>query len=125
VTVKGYLLDTHLLIWSFNEPEKLTDHHAAFLKGDAPTFVSIATIWEIAIKESIGKLRMPQDYLAGLQSSSTGILAIRPDHTRAVRDLPLHHRDPFDRMLIAQAQMENLTILTSDRHFALYDVSLA
>jgi PIN domain nuclease of toxin-antitoxin system len=125
VTGNRFLIDTQILIWSFNDPGRLPSRYVDILAGSNDSFVSVATIWEISIKQSIKKIRMPADYLSGLRRSKTAILPISVEHADAVKDLPLHHRDPFDRMIIAQARVEELTILSSDRQFTLYDVSLA
>lgn len=124
MTGDGFLLDTHVLIWSLSNPDRLERRHIEILDGARPTFISIVSLWEIAIKESLSKITMPDGYIAGIEASSTSILPVRHDHVELVRRLPLHHRDPFDRMLIAQAQVEGLTILSVDRHFSAYDVAV-
>lgn len=86
--------------------------------------VSAASIWELAIKRSIGKLTIARDLLEEIDAADLTQLPITVEHAEAVAALPLHHRDPFDRLLIAQAQLEGLTIVTRDAEFAQYDVSL-
>lgn len=119
----GFLLDTHIFIWSLTDPDRLAPRHMDIIAGDERTFISIASLWEIAIKESLRKITMPDGYIAGVESSSTTILPIRPAHIECTRTLPFHHRDPFDRMLIAQALVDDLSILSVDRHFSAYDVA--
>lgn len=120
----GYLIDTHILLWDMTGSERLQTHHQDILNGETELFISIASIWEIAIKVSIRKLPMPDDLLEQINSSDISILSISPEHALAVTHLPHHHRDPFDRMLVAQAQMENLTIMTMDKNIRLYDVEV-
>ena len=88
-------------------------------------FASAASVWEIVIKRSIGKLNAPDDLPTLLPRMQFQPLAVTLQHANAVGGLPHHHGDPFDRLLIAQAQVENLTILTSDPHFVRYNVALA
>jgi PIN domain nuclease of toxin-antitoxin system len=85
-------------------------------------FVSAASAWEIAIKAALGKLRIPGTVEAGVEGSGFSRLPIDFRHAAAVADLPLHHADPFDRMLIAQARTEGLVIVTQDRQFEPYGV---
>ena len=120
----AYLVDTHVLLWDMNADPRLSRHHAEIMASDAAKFVSSATLWEIAIKASAGKLSMPHDFLRILEESEVDLLPVLPAHAMRTATLPLHHRDPFDRMLIAQAQVEKLTVLTSDRHFQAYDIDL-
>ncbi len=86
--------------------------------------VSIASPWELAIKENLGKLRVPSDLAAVLEEERFDLLPINLAHIEVVRSLPRHHGDPFDRIIIAQAQVENLTVVSSDRWFQAYDVAL-
>ena len=87
-------------------------------------FLSVATAWEIAIKTGLGKLSMPLSVTEAMAQYELRPLTITFRHAEAVADLPLHHRDPFDRMLVAQAITEGLTLVTSDSVFAAYDVAL-
>lgn len=123
--MKGYLLDTHILLWAWHRPQFLSKRVASILSSDAALHVSLATFWEIAIKVSSGKLDTIPDPIAGALETNCRVLDIRADHIRRVEVLPLHHRDPFDRMLIAQAAVEDLVILTADRHFAAYGIDVA
>lgn len=119
----AHLIDTHILLWHMTGSERLQKHHGDILKNSDNLLVSVATIWEISIKASIRKLPMPDDLLEQIHSSNIDILPISPEHALAVSNLPQHHRDPFDRMLIAQARLEKLTIMTMDKHIRLYDVA--
>lgn len=122
------LLDTHCWLWLQAEPERFSPRVLAELrKPTNELFFSAASTWEICIKYALGKLALPlppKDYIPSrMQRSGTQPLPIAHAHALAVSQLPDHHRDPFDRILIAQAQVENLVVLTADRLFALYEVN--
>lgn len=123
------LLDTQCWLWMLAAPERLSV--AAQERLTVPEhelFLSAASAWEIAIKHSIGRLHLPMEpteYVRSrLEQSRTLPLAISHEHALRVAKLPLHHRDPFDRLLIAQAQIERLAIMTADRQFSAYDVEV-
>ena len=121
------LLDTHGWLWMRAEPERLADSSRQLLHDPAnELFLSAASVWEIAIKFAIGKLRLPEPpavfITQRMVEDRVGALPILHAHALRAGELPLHHRDPFDRLLIAQAQIEGLTVLTADRVFAKYDV---
>ena len=118
------LLDTHALLWWLADRELGADARAAIEDPLNDVFVSAATAWEISIKRSLGKLRAPDDLTAQLAANAFTSLPISVDHALAAGSLPKHHDDPFDRMLIAQATMEELTLVTRDPRFAAYDVRL-
>jgi PIN domain nuclease of toxin-antitoxin system len=120
------LLDTHVWLWMQAEPEKL-NQSARTLIEDARNelLFSAASVWEIAIKVRAGKLQIPEPvprYVASrMQSSGVSALAVSHSHAAGVADLPGHHRDPFDRLLIAQALAEGVPILSSDAQLDAYD----
>ncbi len=122
------LLDTHTVVWYLDGNEKLLPNHRHLIvdsKNDV--FVSAASLWELAIKISMGRLetsRSLSDILAALQKQGFEILPIMPGHTLQVAALPFHHRDPFDRMLMAQALVERLSLITYDNAFRSYGVKL-
>jgi len=121
------LLDTHSWLWMRAEPERLADSSRRLLRDPAnDLYFSAASAWEIAIKFASGKLRLPQPPAAfiaqRMAEDAVGALSILHAHALRAGELPPHHRDPFDRLLIAQAQIEGLTVLTADRQFAKYDV---
>ncbi len=118
-----YLADTHVALWLLNEPERLSARHRDILFSDHKRLISIASIWEMSIKAGLGKLDVPAGLADTLMASGFDLLAIAPAHAEAVRHLPRHHADPFDRMLIAQAQTDGLTLMTQDRRFAAYEVA--
>jgi PIN domain nuclease of toxin-antitoxin system len=123
--MKGLLLDTHILLWWLSDDVHLPRLARERLRaGDAACFVSAATLWEIGIKRALGKLDVPQGFATVIAEEGFHGLTVSLGHAESATQLPPHHRDPFDRMLIAQAQTEGLTIMTVDRTFALYDVTL-
>ena len=108
------LLDTHLLLWALAEPEKLSATTRNRLDA-AEVFVSAASVWEVSIKVALGKLEAdPSELLAASEPAGFELLPITGLHAAAVAALPLLHRDPFDRMLVAQARTEPLILLTND-----------
>jgi PIN domain nuclease of toxin-antitoxin system len=121
----SYLLDTHVLLWSLNSDPRLSHHHFEIIEAKENLTVSVVSIWEIAIKRSLGKLTIRDDLLGNIARRPIRILPIDEVHALETEHLPFHHRDPFDRMLISQARVEELTILTSDKRFTSYDVLLA
>ena len=125
MTAGPFLADTHIILWSIADDRRLSEQHRTILASDAVVFVSAASVWEIAIKRSIGKLNAPEDLPTLLPRMQFQPLTVTLQHANAVAGLPHHHSDPFDRLLIAQAQVANLIILTSDPHFARYNVALA
>jgi len=120
------LLDTHVLLWALDDNRQLSQAaRTAIIDGSNIVFVSAATAWEISIKKALGKLSYPQnDYLEELRLHRFTPMAITTEHALAVEHLPQHHKDPFDRLLIAQAQLENLTLVTRDSKIRLYDVPI-
>jgi PIN domain nuclease of toxin-antitoxin system len=123
------LLDTQCLLWWFTEPERLNVRAIEqIVSEDNQLLFSVASAWEIAIKVSIGKLPLPEPvdvYIASrMQQLGIKYLDIVFPHVCKVATLPLLHRDPFDRILIAQAQIERLTLVTADEILTNYDVDL-
>jgi PIN domain nuclease of toxin-antitoxin system len=118
------LLDAHVLLWLLaGERDRFGRRTLAALR-DRPSLVSAASIWEIAIKRSLGKLKAPPDVVATVASRGLRLLSITALHAAHVAELPDLHRDPFDRLLVAQAHLESLTIVTADRAFARYRVAV-
>jgi PIN domain nuclease of toxin-antitoxin system len=119
------LLDTHVVLWAIKTPDRLLDRAmAAIRSADNEVLVSAATVWEVAIKRQLGKLDFQGPFVAALDDTRMPTLAISAEHADAAGSLPLHHRDPFDRMLIAQAMLEGLSIVTRDPAFEPYGVPL-
>lgn len=122
------LLDTHALIWFIEGDRLLSDKAISAINDEADfNFVSIASIWEIAIKLNVQKLKLETSFL-GIQKkmdeNGFKLLPVNFEHTLILKDLPLHHRDPFDRMIIAQSITEDLTIISKDKNFSLYPIKL-
>lgn len=121
----GYLLDTHAVLWWLSDPSKLSnDAREAIAAGRNPVYLSSAAAWEMAIKKALGRLDIPGNLEEVLVKDHIDVLPITLPHALAVADLPLHHQDPFDRMQIAQARLENLVLITRDPKIAEYDVDL-
>ena len=123
-----YLLDTVVWIWSIDSVEKLGKRGRAILEnGHEEIYLSAASAWEVTIKARLGKLKLPappaQCVPAFMAKQGLRPLPITHTHALKVYDLPAHHNDPFDRLIIAQAILEQMTILTADRAFASYPVS--
>jgi PIN domain nuclease of toxin-antitoxin system len=119
------IADSHTLLWHVLDDPRLSAAPSARIEADdAEVLVSLASIWEIAIKKALGKLEAPDDLPDRIQELGFELLPVEVEHAWAVRDLPHHHGDPFDRLLIAQAQVERLPILSSDSAFAAYDVQV-
>jgi PIN domain nuclease of toxin-antitoxin system len=120
----GQLLDSHALLWFLaGDSKRILPPLRERLEDDATT-VSAASLWEIAIKVGLGKLRAPRDLPQRVEELGFQLLPVRPEHVWRTRDLPPHHRDPFDRLLVAQAQVEQLPIVTVDPQLAPYDVEI-
>lgn len=124
-----FLLDTHSLLWFLNGNPRLSAHARRRMEDENnELFISIASLWEIAIKNSLGKLEMGQPFEAmfprQLQENAIEILNISVEHLNAVRILPFYHRDPFDRLIIAQSQVEQRPIISVDSVFDAYDVKI-
>jgi PIN domain nuclease of toxin-antitoxin system len=122
------LLDTHVFLWSITSRRLSEAADAAFLDPDNSLYLSAASYWEICIKLSLGKLSLPADWraTADLAMTINGIrwLPIEKTHCLELLKLPHHHRDPFDRLLIAQARAEGLTALSADPHWGRYEVAV-
>lgn len=122
------LVDTHVLLWILLGEKKLTRAALHALKEAAEWGYSIVSLWEIATKVSIGKLPLPADwcdqFTATLAEHGYQRLGVEPVHCMALSRLPLHHRDPFDRMLIAQARVGRLSLITADPWFRAYEVKV-
>jgi PIN domain nuclease of toxin-antitoxin system len=126
--MKRVLIDTHVLLWAWEDDPRLGRQGRKLLADpDQPVMVSIVSIWEIAIKKSVGKLGMDIELEALINSLDVlgfELLPLHPAHTLLLATLPLFHRDPFDRTLIAQAISGGLQLLTADPAFEAYKVQL-
>ena len=118
------LLDTHVFLWWRSEPVRLDSKVRDSIATADLVFVSVASAWEAAIKVSLGRLELPDTIESGVLASGFEKLLITFSHAEHAASLPLHHRDPFDRMLVAQARAEGLTLVTHDRLLEPYDVQI-
>jgi len=119
------LLDTHILLWWLDDSPSLSKQaRNAISDTDNLIILSAAVIWEIRIKQALEKLKIAKNFYEVIKEQGFEMLSITSDHAYAVGELPKHHRDPFDRMLIAQAKFENLTIVTHDAIFKKYQIPL-
>ncbi len=117
------LLDTHVVLWTLHAAHRLSRAaREAIAASDSLAAISAASIWEIAIKHALGRLSIDEGFEAELVDRGFVSLPITFDHAIAAGQLPRHHRDPFDRMLIAQAQLEGMTLVSADRRMSLYAV---
>ena len=118
------LLDTHALIWAAADPARLSAAAAEAIRDpENDVYVSAVTAWEVAIKRAVGRLRFPDVDRELLSSLRFAELPISLDHAAEAGRLPPHHRDPFDRMLIAQARVDGLVVVSADRSFEPYEVA--
>ena len=125
----NFLLDTHVFLWWITDDPRLSPRaHRLIADGRNRIFLSAASGWEIAIKARLGRLELPDDperfILNQLAVNAIDVLPVQMSHALHVYKLPDHHRDPFDRLLIAQAQLEKLRILTADAQFSKYAVEV-
>lgn len=119
------MIDTHVLLWWLDDNPALTRRaRAAIADGKNLAFVSAAVIWEIRIKQAVGKLVLPPNFRNVLDQEAFQSLPVTAEHAHALEDFPFHHRDPFDRILIAQARIEGFTIMTHDPVFSKYKIPL-
>ncbi len=118
------LLDTHVLLWSVDADPRLKPALRDAIEAADEVFVSAVSIWEIAIKTALGKLVVAGDIESRALDAGCQPLPVTWAHGRDAGRLPPHHHDPFDRLLIAQARVEGLTLVSADRAFSNYDVAL-
>jgi PIN domain nuclease of toxin-antitoxin system len=122
--LRKLLLDTHVFLWwKTNDPRLGEAARQAIASADL-VFVSAASAWEAAIKAALGKLRLPAPLEEGVAESGFDKLPITFAHAESAAALPRHHRDPIDRMLVAQAALEGLTLVTHDKHLGAYDIRI-
>ena len=119
------LLDSHALLWAMHSPAKLSRTARESIQDSAnPVFFSAASIWELAIKSGKGLLRLDVNFLKAVAEANFVELPVRSAHAWAVRSLPQLHGDPFDRLLVCQAQLDGLTLVTRDTFLADYRISI-
>ena len=122
-----FLLDTHTFLWFVNDSDEIPEQLFNLLESDVDLFLSIASLWEIAIKVNIGKLTLPKLYAnfvsEQIKLNDIEILPISLEHLNVISTLPLYHKDPFDRLIIAQSLVENLTVISKDSAFDAYPIT--
>ena len=124
----SYLLDTSSFLWFVHDDPKLSDVCKSIISSSVTTnYLSLASIWELAIKANLGRGLVlhepfPKFIDEQLKTNRFQLLRINVSHLKRVHDLPLHHRDPFDRLLIAQSQVENIPVISSDAAFDSYEI---
>ncbi len=116
------LLDTHVVLWQLSGLRELSAAARDAIAAADELLFSVVSFAEIGIKASVGKLDVPDDVQARIADSGVRTLGLSPTHGLAVSDLPVHHRDPFDRLIIAQAMIERLTVVTADPRFHTYGI---
>ena len=122
-------MDTHIFLWAITEDTRLTsEQKALYQNGSNELYLSVVSIWEMLIKTGLGKLQLPlpaANYIAKqIEKNRLQSLSIRPSHLAELEDLPPIHRDPFDRMLVAQARAERMPILSADPVMRKYEVTI-
>ncbi len=120
------LLDTHVLLWWLDDPTTLLSEQAltGIRDSDNQIIVSVVSAWEVAIKKALNKLEAPEDLKEMIVDSGFELMPVDYEHAWQVKDLPLHHRDPFDRLLVSQAKVESLTFVTRDSWLKAYNVPI-
>lgn len=118
------LLDTHVFLWWRMDDPRLGARARAMIEYADVVFVSAASVWEAAVKQALGRLEIPEPFGAGVAASGFEPLPITFRHAEVAGALPAHHADPFDRMLVAQAKVEDLVLLTADERLSAYDVPI-
>lgn len=121
---ESYLLDTQVLLWLDRRPEKISRRLQASLDAGFEIYFSAASAWEIAIKCSLGKLSIAHPFMTLTERFGFLELPVTAAYAEIAAKLPLHHKDPFDRMIVAQAIEEGLTLVTADRRLSSYDLSI-
>jgi PIN domain nuclease of toxin-antitoxin system len=118
-----FLLDTHSLLWTVFEPDKLsTEAQEIIVNQQNIICVSLVSLWEISIKQNIGRLDIPKEFFEVVITGGFEMLSLTIAQIEQYRNLPLHHRDPFDRMLVVQAREQKLILITRDSEISKYDV---
>lgn len=116
------LLDTHVVLWTLSGQRSLTQDAQDVIREADDVLVSTVTFAEVGVKAAIGKLTIPDGFHAAVVASGARVLGLTPAHGLAVATLPLHHKDPFDRLLVAQAKVDKLTLITNDQAVMEYDI---
>jgi len=124
MTEPAFLLDTNIVVWLDQKPERIPPHVLQIIEFAPQVYLSAVTAWELGIKQALGGLTLLQPVSEMVHRSGMTELPVTIQHGEAVRELPLHHRDPFDRLLVAQAKIEGLILVTGDRQLLHYGIPI-
>jgi PIN domain nuclease of toxin-antitoxin system len=125
VTAPAFLIDTHVLLWLDDKPERFSEQVLGLLRDPKHVvYCSAASLWEIAIKQSVGKLQITGTLPSLIEQYGFTELPVTARYAELTRALPMHHRDPFDRMLVAQAMAEHLVLISADPQMLAYEVAI-
>lgn len=122
MTASALLLDSNVVVWLDEKPMRVQKHVVRQIEEATRVFVSAVTAWELGIKESLGNLTLARPVSEFIRVHGLIELPITIHHAEAIRSLPLHHKDPFDRLLVAQAKVEGLVLVTADRRLSSYEI---
>ena len=122
--MKSYLLDTHVILWWLAGEPMTPEAMSVIRNRDTQLFLSSVSAWEIAVKRKLGKLEAPADLEEQIRATDVQLLDLRWSHAWAAGEIALHHKDPFDRMIIAQARLEGMVLITADRRLGEYNVPM-
>jgi PIN domain nuclease of toxin-antitoxin system len=122
--LKSYLLDTHVILWWLAGEPMTPEAMSVIRNRGEQLFLSSVSAWEIAVKRKLGKLEAPADLEEQIRATDVQILDLRWSHAWAAGEIALHHKDPFDRMIIAQARLEGMVLITADRRLGEYNVPM-
>ncbi len=122
--MKSYLLDTHVILWWLAGEPMTPEAMSVIRNRGEQLFLSSVSAWEIAVKRKLGKLEAPADLEEQIRATDVQILDLRWSHAWAAGEIALHHKDPFDRMIIAQARLEGMVLITADRRLGEYNVPM-
>jgi PIN domain nuclease of toxin-antitoxin system len=118
-----FLIDTNVFLWALAEPQRLSVNVRTILsKNESPVLVSLASLWELSIKQQHNKLLSTADFVTEVDKAGFSVLDIKPSHLNFIKNIPLHHDDPFDHLLIAQAKVEDLTLISDNSQLQAYEV---
>lgn len=124
MTEPAFLLDSNIVVWLDQKSQRLTAATVMRIESAPQVFLSAVTAWELSIKQSLGSLTLARPVSELIQTHAMRELPVTIRHGEAVGNLPLHHRDPFDRLLVAQAMVEGLTLITGDRFLTKYGIPI-
>jgi PIN domain nuclease of toxin-antitoxin system len=124
MTEPAFLLDTNIVVWLDQKPDRISASVLLRIESAPQVFLSAVVAWELSIKQSLGSLTLNRPVSDLIHTHAMTELPVTIQHGEAVRNLPFHHRDPFDRLLVAQAMVEGLILVTGDRHLLDYGVPI-